>query len=133
MVRGLKFVPPDSTPTEYDTCRAKSAAILITLGRVNPPFFTSRANNQESQYMSRTKWKCLDCNVDTGQIGEHYFINTSTWLNVVGSNKGMLCIGCLEIRLGRKLNIYDFPTVYINSLRNGSKSLRLINRLTSRG
>jgi len=79
--------------------------------------------------MSRAKWKCLDCRVDTGHIGEHYFINTSTWLAIVGSNKGMLCIGCLETRLGRKLNRADFPDVYINSLKDGAKSIRLANRL----
>jgi hypothetical protein len=79
--------------------------------------------------MSRSKWKCLDCKVDTGKIGEHYFINTSTWLSIVGSKIGMLCIGCLENRLGRKLNRADFPDVYINSLKDGAKSIRLANRL----
>lgn len=78
---------------------------------------------------SRTKWLCLDCRVDTGKIGEHYFVNTALWLSVTKSKIGMLCIGCLEKRLGRRLNPGDFPDVYINKLTNGAKSMRLVDRL----
>lgn len=81
--------------------------------------------------MSRRKWKCLDCKVDTGQIHEHYFINTDTWIKVVGPKSGMLCIGCLETRLGRELNARDFTSCSINSLMvaGTSKSARLVDRL----
>jgi hypothetical protein len=77
----------------------------------------------------RFKWKCLDCNIDTGKIGEHYLIHTDLWLKLTGSFIGMLCIGCLESRLGRKLNSKDFPNVYINDLKFGSRSSRLFDRL----
>ncbi len=79
--------------------------------------------------MSRKKWLCLDCGVDTGKAGEHYFVHTEIWLKVVGSVYGMLCIGDLESRLGRKLTKADFPLVYINDKKNGAKSIRLLNRL----
>lgn len=79
--------------------------------------------------MSRTKWLCLDCRVDTGKIGEHYFLNTAIWVSVVGSKYGMLCIGCIEQRLGRKLQPSDFTNAYINSPKHASKSVRLLNRL----
>ena len=75
--------------------------------------------------MSRSKWKCLDCSVDTGKIGEHYFINTETWLSVVGSIKGMLCIGCLETRLKRKLTKKDFTKCFLNKHSPGGRSERL--------
>jgi len=78
---------------------------------------------------NRNKWLCLDCGADTGRLGEHYFVHTYLWLKVVGSKVGMLCIGCLETRLGRKLNRADFPIVYINNLKDGAKSIRLVNRL----
>lgn len=78
---------------------------------------------------SRAKWKCLDCSVDTGKIGEHYFIETDVWLSVVASNKGMLCIGCLESRLGRKLSRKDFTDAFINY--TGTRSLRMLNRLNT--
>lgn len=66
-------------------------------------------------------------------MNEHYFIHTETWLKVVGSIVGMLCIGCLESRLGRKLNCLDFPAVTINSPKHGNKSQRLLDRLGTTG
>lgn len=75
---------------------------------------------------------CLDCKVDTGKINEYYFVQTSLWLRAVGSNKGMLCIGCLEERLGRLLVKADFTDCFINNLKwHGGRSLRLISRLTA--
>lgn len=79
--------------------------------------------------MSRRKWLCLDCKVDTGKISEHYFIQTSTWLEIVGSIEGMLCIGCLEKRLGRMLTKKDFTNCYLNNPKIGSKSKRFLTRL----
>ena len=80
---------------------------------------------------SRRKWLCLDCRVDTGKINEHYFINTEDWIKVVGSKIGMLCIGCLENRLGRTLTSSDFPPVHINNPRLYSMSSRLLSRINS--
>ena len=79
----------------------------------------------------RNKFLCLDCGVDTGKLGEHYFVNTELWLSVVGSAKGMLCIVCLENRLGRKLVASDFTNCYINNIKHGTKSVRFIDRLSS--
>lgn len=81
--------------------------------------------------MSRKKWLCLDCKIDTGKIGEHYFIVTHLWMQLVGSNKGMLCVGCLESRLGRKLNSTDFTDCHINNPKLNSMSVRLLNRLNA--
>lgn len=78
---------------------------------------------------SRKKFLCLDCSVDTGKIHEHYFIHTQTWMRVVGSISGMLCVGCLESRLGRKLNPDDFPNVTINNVKYEAKSERLLSRI----
>ncbi len=83
------------------------------------------SNNKKT----RTKWKCLDCQIDTGKIYEHYFINTDTWLSVVGSKTGMLCVGCLEKRLGRTLTKVDFPKVTINDPKYSKMSTRLLNRI----
>lgn len=81
--------------------------------------------------MSRKRFKCLDCSVDTGKIGEHYMLTDETWYQIHDSNIGMLCLGCLEVRLGRKLTAQDFNQSYINGLRFGIKSLRLLDRLAS--
>lgn len=80
--------------------------------------------------MNRKKWLCLDCKIDTGKITEHYFINTNLWMRLVGTNKGMLCIGCLEKRLGRKLIPYDFTNCYINKPKYNGMSERLLNRIS---
>lgn len=77
---------------------------------------------------ARTKWKCLDCGTDTKY--EHYFIHNHVWYQCHNSNKGMLCISCLEKRLGRKLNKTDFTDCYINRITYGKKSTLLIERLT---
>lgn len=75
--------------------------------------------------MSRRKWKCLDCGIDTKY--EHYFIHTHIWLSVVKSKHGMLCVECLEKRLNRQLTRADFTGCYINS--GGMKSTRLLQRM----
>jgi len=78
---------------------------------------------------SRRRFLCVDCRMDTGKIGEYYFIHTPLWLSVVGSKTGMLCVGCLEKRLGRKLRRNDFTNAWINDPRYGHKSQRLMSRL----
>lgn len=80
---------------------------------------------------SRRKFLCEDCDVDTGKIYEHYFINTELWLQVMPSINGMLCIPCLEKRLGRQLTKTDFPPVWINNPKYEPKSHRLIERLSA--
>lgn len=80
---------------------------------------------------SRRKFLCLDCRVDTGRIHEHYFIKTELWLTVMPSIVGMLCIGCLEDRLGRELVANDFTDASINTAKHEAKSQRLMSRLTS--
>lgn len=80
--------------------------------------------------MSRQRWKCLDCKVDTGKIGEHYMLNFDVWHKAHLSQSGMLCIACLERRLGRKLTRHDFNKSHVNRIKPGeSKSVRLISRL----
>ena len=76
---------------------------------------------------------CMDCGVDTGRIGEHYMLNDNVWNQIHSSNQGMLCIGCVEKRLGRKLNRSDFNNSHVNSTRFPTKamSLRLLDRLRS--
>jgi hypothetical protein len=79
--------------------------------------------------MSRKKWMCLDCREDTGKMREHYFVKTDVWMKVVGSIYGMLCVGCLEKRLGRQLVADDFTDAHINNPRLYDMSDRLRSRL----
>lgn len=79
---------------------------------------------------SRKKFQCIDCKIDTGKIGEHYMLIDSTWFQAHCSKTGMLCIGCLEQRLGRQLIAGDFNQSHVNiQLPTKIFSLRLLNRL----
>lgn len=73
---------------------------------------------------------CRDCGVDTGGagIGERYMVHFHLW-DDVGAGAGFLCIGCLEARLGRQLNGWDFLPCPLNSLPDYFRSPRLQSRL----
>jgi hypothetical protein len=81
---------------------------------------------------SRRKFLCLDCGIDTGKASEHYMLNDQTW-KLTGLGKyGMLCVGCVEIRIKRKLVAKDFNSSYLNNPRTGSISARLLDRMKAR-
>lgn len=82
--------------------------------------------------MSRRKWNCLDCRQDTGKMREHYFVKTEIWMKVHHSVYGMLCVGCLENRLGRQLRADDFTDAHINNPRLYDMSDRLRSRINDR-
>lgn len=79
---------------------------------------------------SRRKFLCLDCKVDTGKIAEHYMLKDDVWFSVHPSRSGMLCIGCIEVRLGRMLNKQDFNDSYLNKARTAPQSMRLRKRFS---
>lgn len=65
---------------------------------------------------------CHDCGGITthgqwapGKLYENYRVHDHVWQQS-GMDKGHLCVGCLENRLGRRLNKHDFPDVPVNSL-----------------
>lgn len=72
---------------------------------------------------------CRDCHVNTNDIDEYYMVNNSIWKLVCPDNNPatLLCIGCLENSLGRKLMSTDFTEAPINYI--GLKSKRLADRL----
>lgn len=73
---------------------------------------------------------CLDCKVDTHLINEYYILKDNIWLETgVGKHDGKLCIGCVENRIGRKLNKNDFLDIQLNFTNDVCpRSERLINR-----
>jgi hypothetical protein len=77
---------------------------------------------------------CRDCGVDTSQtdgISEYYMVNDDLWESAI-STSGMLCIGCLERRIGRRLTAADFTDCPLNSGLHWRQSVRLRNRLGPR-
>lgn len=101
---------------------------------------------------------CVDCNVDTTAedgIAEYYNVHNFVWCEAFGfdplevldkngryfydyidqaQNVGMLCIGCLERRIGRELEADDFSDAPINwnQGRGYIRSERFEDRLSRR-
>jgi hypothetical protein len=84
---------------------------------------------------------CADCGVGTIRLGEWYMVNDDVWEQAwCGRRKWwhalpgqeVLCIGCLERRLGRTLVAGDFiPDVPANDPNKRIMSERLRERLTT--
>jgi hypothetical protein len=72
-------------------------------------------------------FECVDCGIHTFDIKEDYMVDWDLWERV-GAGRGMLCIGCLEARLGRELTPADFINAPINTPAF-KKSKRLAQRL----
>jgi hypothetical protein len=75
-------------------------------------------------------FECLDCGIDTQLINEYYTVHDEVWLLANPQDSGMLCIGCLEMRLGRVLTSADFPRYAINT-GYFEQSIRLSDRIRS--
>jgi hypothetical protein len=71
-------------------------------------------------------FQCIDCGADTSN--EYYSVHDRVWLKANPARNGMLCIGCLEARLGRNLTRRDFDSAPINSFYE-CMSPRLLDRL----
>lgn len=73
---------------------------------------------------------CAVCGENTNTLNEYYMVNHELW-DRYGVPAGMLCIGCLEARLGRELDRCDFTDAPINEIFDQSERLRA--RLVSAG
>ena len=86
-----------------------------------------------------TYWQrrhCADCRVDVHEIGEWYMVHDNVWEqawpghSIVPYGYAILCIGCLEKRIGRTLTRPDFTDAPVNNIFEfESFSDRLLNRL----
>lgn len=83
---------------------------------------------------------CADCGTGTIRSGEWYMVRDDVWQQAWRGRarkswhgrvpgQEVLCIGCLEKRLGRTLMACDFADVPINDPGRGNISERLRDRL----
>jgi hypothetical protein len=74
---------------------------------------------------------CLDCQNDVLRGGEYYLLRDEVWLEANPQRRGMLCIGCVEKRLGRRMTPSDFQGAPLDHhLINGpALSKRLMTRI----
>jgi hypothetical protein len=73
------------------------------------------AKYEEAMAEKRTalRFLCVDCGKDTGgETGEYYMVYDQVWAaSGLGPNDGMLCLACLENRIGRPLTMGDFTAM----------------------
>jgi hypothetical protein len=94
---------------------------------------TPRAiREREAKNRARIEGRCLDCKEETtfraDKADEYYMVHNALWLQAHPANDGKLCIGCLERRLGRRLETSDFTDASLNTAGRGN-SKRLNSRL----
>ena len=70
---------------------------------------------------------CRDCGADVTR--EWYMVRDEVW--PLDYHGGLLCIGCLETRIGRRLNADDFTSAACNTPQLGMSG-RLLDRLGAR-
>jgi hypothetical protein len=72
----------------------------------------------------------VDCGTDAIAIGEFYMVRDTVWARSgLGENDGMLCIGCLERRIGRELRGVDFFECSLEDEPWCGRSARYADRL----
>jgi hypothetical protein len=75
-------------------------------------------------------FECHDCGQNTHEIGEYYMVQFALWKQVAPDcQDGILCIGCLEARLGRTLTPADFTDCAVNCNIYGNMSARILDRI----
>jgi hypothetical protein len=72
-----------------------------------------------------TDANCHDCGHD---YDEYFMVRNDVW-RASGLHRGLLCVGCLEGRIGRQLHQQDFKDVETNRPGTFPQSLRLRTRL----
>ena len=71
----------------------------------------------------RDRCKCKDCGKNTTKGSENYYMVLFVLWDTYGVD-GMLCIRCLEERVGRKLTYYDFTNARINKINTFVQALK---------
>lgn len=76
-------------------------------------------------------WLCVDCRVHTGYLGDYYMVRDEIW-EKHGCGAGMLCIECLEARIGRELTSTDFTEALVNKGVMTRRSDLMVSRVEAR-
>lgn len=88
-------------------------------------------------YGSIASWHCLECKKDTFLLDEYYMVHNDLWMSALREKDmdvnhgtdGMLCIKCLESRIGRELKAVDFTSAPISHVPERHRSELLQKRL----
>ena len=103
-----------------------------------PRLFASLPKGRQPRNAPRILSRCADCGVGTLTLGEYYMVKDAVWEQAwTGRRKPwhgnpgqeILCIGCLEARIGRTLKYDDFTDAPVNDPTYSDISDRLRARL----
>jgi len=72
------------------------------------------------------RFLCYDCNVDTSYSGDYYMVHDALWKQAMPNEYGMLCMRCLEHRIGRKLCSDDFTDCNANHVSQKVQHIRAV-------
>jgi hypothetical protein len=82
---------------------------------------------------ANSNFLCLDCKHNTFR-NEFYMLRDAVWLAANPKGDGMLCIGCVEERLNRRLCPADFIDAPVNRSADPlfpmANSRRLLSRIS---
>ena len=106
---------------DADRLNTSMETAIAVIGR-NP--MMERAEQEKRAFL------CIDCGTCTHETNEYYMVTDEVWTEEahMEPHGGMLCIGCLESRLMRRLTHVDFSDAPIN-FGMTKQSPRLQNRL----
>ena len=83
-----------------------------TFAELRQLYIEDGMSEEEAEACARAesrRWHCRDCDIDTIAAGEYYTVSEELWASSgLGPEDGMLCLDCLEQRIGRPLIIEDF-------------------------
>jgi len=73
---------------------------------------------------------CADCRWNTSYLNEFYMVCDTVWNEACRQKPAsILCVGCLEERIGRRLTPYDFIDCPLHDPNEHKQSNRLRARL----
>ena len=64
------------------------------------------------------RWKCKDCGKDCQKDNRDYYMIQHELWDKYGVGDGMLCMNCIETRLGRKLTAEDILPCFLTGILN---------------
>ncbi|GAA0448663.1 hypothetical protein ACFQ2B_04875 [Streptomyces stramineus] len=86
--------------------------------------------------LERDEFPCHDCGAPTAPLDgpdEWYMVHDRVWRCARATEDSVLCVGCLEVRLDRRLLHTDFTAAVLNDPHDDQHSERLLNRLRPAG
>jgi hypothetical protein len=127
---GYEFEPPYRYPSPCHDCDVRFGHFhhpgcdMEDCSRCGGQLLTCGCLDEVAPVRPWTKkpwpWFCHDCGADCSALRETYMVHDAVW--PIGD--GVLCVGCIEARLGRRLVREDFTPHWLANDRPVSARLR---------